>query len=133
MKQFRHLRWALVFGVLFGLLIPAIAFAAPMNEQQKIDELIHSIEVLPGAQFIRNGSAYNGHAAAEHLQTKRHYAGSRIKTADQFITYCATKSSMSDKPYQIRFSNGKTEDSAIYFRDELKRIEAQPATAAIKK
>ena len=39
------------------LLFVTFAFAASLTEQQKIDALIHSIEVLPDAQFIRNGSA----------------------------------------------------------------------------
>jgi hypothetical protein len=116
--------------LLLGLLFSAFAFAAPLTEQQKIDALIHSVEVLPGAQFIRNGSAYDGKAAAAHLQMKRHYVGGRIKTADDFIACCATGSSMSGKPYQIRYANGITVNSADYFHAELKRIEAQQAQAA---
>ena len=123
MKTHRYLRWILLLGLLFG----AFAFATPPTEEQKIDALIHSVEVLQDAQFIRNGTAYNGKAAADHLQMKRRYAGSRIKTANDFITCCATGSSMSGKPYQIRFANGKTVDAADYFREVLKRIEAQPA------
>lgn len=123
MKIHRHLRWMLLLSLVLG----AFAFAAPLNEQQKIDALIHSIEVLPGAQFIRNGSAYEGKAAADHLQTKRRYAGDRIKTATDFIRCCASKSSMSGKPYQIRFADGKTVDAEVFFRAELKRIEAPTA------
>ncbi|MEO7478675.1 MAG: DUF5329 family protein [Lysobacteraceae bacterium] len=132
MKRFRHLRWALVFGLLFGFLIPTLAFAAPLTEQQKIDALIHSVEVLPGARFIRNGTSYDGKAAAHHLQMKRRYAGDRIKTAEDFIACCASQSSMSGNPYQIQFSNGETVDASVYFHNELKRIEAQPVAAAPK-
>jgi hypothetical protein len=115
--------WILSLTVLFS----ALAFAAPLTEEQKIDALIHSIEVLPGAQFIRNGSAYDGKAAAEHLRRKRSYAGDRIKTAGDFITYCASRSSSSGKAYQIRFANGETVDAEAFLRAELKRIEAAPA------
>ena len=124
MKKHR-LRWMLLLGLLFT----AFAFAAPLTEQQKIDELIHGIEVLPGAQFIRNGSAHDGKAAAAHLQQKRDYAGSRIKTANDFIECCASRSSLSGQPYQIRFANGMTEDAEVYFRAELKRIEAAPTAS----
>jgi hypothetical protein len=109
-----------------GLLFSAFAGAAPLTEQQKIDVLIHSVETLPGAKFIRNGSAYDGKAAADHLRTKRHYAGSRIKTASDFIDACASKSSMSGLPYQVQFADGKTEDANIFFHDELKALEASP-------
>ncbi|HTA65227.1 MAG TPA: DUF5329 family protein [Xanthomonadaceae bacterium] len=123
MKLFQRMRWLLLFGLLFA----AAAIAAPMTEDQKIDALIHSVEVLPGAQFIRNGSSYDGKAAADHLRSKRRFAGSRIRTADDFIIGIASHSSMSGQPYQVRFGNGKTEDSAVFFRDELRRIEAQGA------
>ncbi len=113
------------------VLLPGRLFAAPMTEEQKIDALIHSVEVMPGAQFIRNGSVYDGKAAADHLRTKRRFAGSRLKTADQFITYCATGSSFCGKPYQIRLANGATMDSAVFFRAQLKRIDAEAAPPAV--
>ena len=112
--------WVLSMAVLFT----TFAFAASLTEQQKIDALIHSIEVLPDAQFIRNGTAYDGKAAAEHLQQKRRYAGDRIKTASDFIVCCASRSSASGKAYQIRFTNGETMDAEVFLRAELKRIEA---------
>ena len=125
MKMLHRLRWTLCLGLLFS----AFASAAPLTEQQKIDVLIHSVETLPGAQFIRNGSAYDGKAAADHLQTKRHYAGSRIKTANDFIEACASKSSMTGIPYQVRFADGRTENASVFFHDELKQIEAATAGA----
>ena len=117
----RRLPWMLSLTLLFS----ALAFATSLTEEQKIDALVHSIEVLPGAQFIRNGNAYDGKAAAEHLRPKRAYAGDRIKTAGDFITYCASRSSASGKAYQIRFANGETVDAEVFLRAELKRIEAQ--------
>jgi hypothetical protein len=96
------------------LLLSVFAFAASLTEEQKIDALIHSIEVLPGAQFIRNGSAHDGKAAAEHLRQKRRYAGDRIKTASDFIVCCASQSSMSGQPYQIRFANGTTVKAEVF-------------------
>ena len=118
--------------VLFSLMMMAAsATAVQLTEQQKIDALIHSVEVLPGAHFIRNGSTYDGKAAASHLQMKRHYVGDRIKTANDFITCCASKSSMSGQAYQIQYANGETVDSEVYFRAELKRIETPPAPAPI--
>jgi hypothetical protein len=103
------------------------AAAAPMTEQEKIEALIHSIAVLPGAQFIRNGSVYDGKTAAEHLETKRRLAGNKVRTASDFIAVCASHSSISGQPYQIRFQNGRTVDADVYFREELKKIETQHA------
>jgi hypothetical protein len=126
MNLLKKLRWLLLFGVFLA----ASSFAAPMTEEQKIEAMIHSIEVLPGAQFIRNGSTYDGKSAADHLRSKRNYAGSRIKTAEDFIQGIASRSSMSGKPYEVRFADGRTENSEVYFHDELKRLETQGTPSA---
>ena len=113
-----------------GLLVAATANAAAMTERQKIDALIHSVEVLPGAKFIRNGSSYDGKDAADHLREKLRYAGSRIKTAEQFVTYIASGSSMSGQSYQIQFADGRKISSEAFFHAELKRMDAPPAAAS---
>jgi hypothetical protein len=115
--------WILLFGLLSGV----SAVAATLSENQKIDALIHSIEVLPGAHFIRNGKSYDGAAAADHLRMKRRYGGSRIKTANDFITNCASRSSMSGEPYRIQLANGSTITAESFFRAKLKRIETSSA------
>jgi hypothetical protein len=88
-------------------------------EKKKIDFLISSVENLKGAKFIRNGTEHNGKEAAEHLRMKLQNA-LVIKTADDFIRLCASKSSISGKPYMIRLTDGKTIKSEEYFREKLK-------------
>jgi hypothetical protein len=88
-------------------------------EGAKIDYLITAIESLHDAQFIRNGIAYDSRAAAEHLRLKLRTAGSRIATAEDFIRLCASDSSVSGTPYQIRFSDGHTVTSEAYLRQKL--------------
>ncbi len=90
-------------------------------EKKKIEFLLSSVENLKGAKFIRNGSEYNdGKAAADHLRMKLKTAGSRVKTADDFIRLCASQSYLTGRPYMIRLSNGKTIKSEEYFREKLK-------------
>ena len=90
-------------------------------EKKKIEFLLSSVENLKGAKFIRNGSEYDdGKAAADHLRMKLKTAGSRVKTADDFIRLCASQSYITGKPYMIRLSNGKTIKSEEYFREKLK-------------
>ena len=109
-------------ALLFGLLAVSAMAKAPLTETQKIESLITSIETLKGAVFIRNGSEYSAEQAAHHLRMKWDKAGSRVKTAEDFIDKCASESSMSGQKYQIRFANGKTEYSGDYFREELRKI-----------
>jgi hypothetical protein len=88
-------------------------------EKKKIDFLISSVENLKGAKFIRNGTEYNGDEAAKHLRMKLQNV-LVVQTADDFIRLCASKSSVSGKPYMIRLPDGKTIKSEKYFREKLK-------------
>ena len=106
---------------IFLLSLGALAFAGSPTalEEKKIDYLIASIESLQNAQFIRNGIEYEAKAAADHLRLKRRGAGSRVATADDFIRLCASVSSMSGIPYQIRFSDGRVVSSETFLRERL--------------
>jgi len=88
-------------------------------EQHKIQYLINTIADLKDARFIRNGSEYDAQQAADHLRLKLRYAGDHVKTAEDFILYCATGSSMSGEKYRIKFADGRLVDSATFLRDKL--------------
>ena len=104
--------------MLFALLVLP-AFAKQDAEQQKIAYLIDSVATLQGATFIRNGVEYDATHAADHMRLKLRFAGSRVKTAQDFITYCGTGSSMSGTKYTIRFKDGRVVDSAVFLRNKL--------------
>lgn len=106
------------------------AHAAPLSEAQKIQALIHSVETLQGAKFIRNGVSYDAPAAADHLRMKLRHAGARIATADDFITYIASGSSLSGQPYRIEFADGRTVTAQEYFRAQLRRLQAPAPNSA---
>jgi len=106
--------------------------ARQLSEAQKIQALIASVEQLDGAVFIRNGTEHDAAKAAAHLRRKLGYAGKRVKTAEQFIDHLATGSSMTGKPYRIRFKDGQSVDSAVYFREQLRRLESLPARKTAK-
>lgn len=104
--------------------------APVLTEAQKIEALIASVEHLRGAVFIRNGTEHDAAKAAGHLRRKLDYAGKRVKTAEQFIKYLATGSSMTGKPYRIRFADGQSVDSAVYFNEQLRRLVAPARKSA---
>ena len=102
-----------------GAMLPGVTSAATPAEERRIEFLIYSIETLPGARFIRNGVSYDARAAAEHLRLKRQQAGTRVASAEDFIRYCASTSSMSGVPYRIRFADGHEVTSETYLRAQL--------------
>lgn len=96
---------------------------APQTEALKIEALIQAVAELPGAVFIRNGTEHLPREAADHLRLKWKNAGGRVKTAPDFIRLCASGSSMSGKPYQIRLQDGRTVAARDWLWTELKRLE----------
>jgi hypothetical protein len=108
------------------LLLLSILYTGTLNatwtEEQKINHLINYVSHLKDAVFIRNGSEYTPGKAAEHLRMKRDKAGSRIKTAKDFIYQLATKSSFSGEAYTIRYSTGHISPSKDVLLKELTRI-----------
>jgi hypothetical protein len=100
-------------------LLVAPAFGQQAIEQRKIEYLINAVGELRGATFIRNGSEYDARQAVEHLRLKLGHAGSRVRTAEDFIAYCATGSSISGDRYRIRFADGQVRDTAEFLRGKL--------------
>ena len=116
----RFLSFVVMLAMFCGLTL-----ARDAREQQRIDLLLNSVKTAKGIKFIRNGSEYDGVAAEKHLRGKLTYAGERVKTAEQFIQYCASESSMTHRKYTVRLADGKTMDSAAYFAGLLREWEAQ--------
>ena len=100
------------------------AYAQDFSETAKIQYLIASVETLDGARFIRNGREYDTRAASNHLRLKLKTLGDKVKTAEDFIHLCASKSSLSGEPYLIRLPDGSTIKSEIFFKDKLKTFAA---------
>jgi hypothetical protein len=113
----------LVLLFLLLSLFPLIVIGRDAVQQQRIDYLIQSLSSLNGAVFVRNGNEYVAPAARDHLQRKLNFAGERVKTAEEFIKYCATESSITHQPYKIRFADGTLTETASYFREKLKEFD----------
>lgn len=103
--------------------LPALLWARDAREQARIDFLIHGVETSTGMKFVRNGSEYDGIAGAKHLRMKLGYAGERVKTAEDFVKYCASESSFTHQKYKIRVANGTTTDAATYFTAKLREFD----------
>lgn len=93
-----------------------------LTEQHKIEILVHSIG-NPDLTFIRNGDEYSAAVAKSHVKKKLDYAGSRIKTARQFISKIASSSHFSGTPYYVRLPDGKKVPSRDWLLRKLSEIE----------
>jgi Family of unknown function (DUF5329) len=116
------------FGCLWFLLVliaiaPFSVRARDAREQARIDFLLHAVETATNVKFVRNGSEYDGVAGAKHLRMKLGYAGDRVKTAEDFVKYCASESSFTHQKYKIREADGTTMDAASYFHAKLREFD----------
>ncbi len=111
------------FSLMIVALLPALLWGREAREQARIDFLIHGVETATDVKFIRNGSDYDGIAGAKHLRMKLNYAGERVKTAEDFVKYCASESSFTHQKYKIRSADGTMTDTATYFRAKLREFD----------
>jgi hypothetical protein len=113
--------------VAISLVVLLCSLAVYLHAQESgegaiIQCLLSAVEASEGARFIRNGHAYDAKAAADHLRLKLRLAGTRVKTADDFIRLCGSKSSVSGEAYRIQFSDGTTVDAEVFFRRTLAEL-----------
>lgn len=92
------------------ILCVAPAFGA---EKKGAADVAAAVEHLLGAvaksdaKFVRNGDEHAGKDAAAHMRKKYNHFKKKIQSPEDFIELCATKSELSEKPYQIKMADGK--------------------------
>ena len=94
------------------LLLTSLAASADGPGQQS-ENLESAIQFLlkhvadSGLTFIRNSERHEAFDAAEHMNSKYEYFRGKIKTPEDFIQRCASKSLLSGKPYLVVLDNGE--------------------------
>ncbi|TGM03103.1 hypothetical protein EHQ76_10425 [Leptospira barantonii] len=73
-------------------------------------------------KFIRNGSEHDPKEAREHMERKLNAADGKIQTIPDFIEHIGSKSSMSGKPYHVKFADGKTKESGVWLKERWEEI-----------
>ena len=109
----------IIIGVLCFFALPAISGDEQM--QVEIDHLIKYIQ-SSDCKFIRNGKAHSSEEAIEHILGKYDHFEDKIKTTEDFIDFCASKSILSKKTYKIGCPDQELVESKHWFLEELKRL-----------
>lgn len=110
------LRW-------IGLLLAGIAAlgARAGEAQREIEHLLQYVQAS-GCEFIRNGKAHDASAARAHLTKKYQAVKSRVHSAEDFIRYVASASSISKQTYRVRCAGAAETDSGPWLERELSRL-----------
>ena len=96
---------------------------AALSETEKIERLLGAIEALPNARFVRNGKDYAPREAVDHLRRKWKAASGEADDARRFVDELASMSSLSGKPYEIRYADGRTATVREFLLGELAQLE----------
>lgn len=113
---------ALIFACVMIALMPARAHAAPdAKETLAITHLIQYVRES-GLQFIRNSKSYSADDAADHMSKKLDYARDRLASAEDFIDYVASRSSITNLPYYVVTKDGKKQELGPWLYAELDKF-----------
>lgn len=96
------------------MLMAQAAIAGPADEIQHLLEFVEA----SGCEFSRNGSSHDAQEARAHIERKYNYVKSRVSSAEDFIRYAATRSSLSGKLYMVD-CDGLSQPSAEWLSREL--------------
>jgi len=97
-----------------------LAGSAVADTQQEIDHLLDFV-AKTNCQYDRNGTVHSGLDARDHINMKYEHYRKKVKTAEDFIKYSATKSMMSGKKYKIRCPGAEAVNASDWLLEELHR------------
>ena len=122
---------ARITGFFKAFVFAALVFCAPpptlaASPEAEIDHLLEFIAASPCA-FIRNGVAYDGAQAVDHIKDKHEHYREEIHSAEDFIALAATRSAMSGKPYLVQ-CDGAEMPAADWLTQELSAFRQRSAS-----
>ncbi len=101
------------------VLLVILSNAAYADTQKEIAHLLDFV-ANTACKYERNGTIYGGIEAHGHIKRKYQYFIDKIKSAEDFIKYSATQSTMSGRKYKILCENMPVQNSADWLLEELK-------------
>ena len=115
------------FAIVFILI--STSANADVSSEQKL-ETSHLLNFVKNSacKIIRNGKAYDGNLAVNHIQKKYDYFKDDIETTEQFIELSATKSTMSGKYYTVVCGAAQPVRTRDWLLEELKNYRQREST-----
>ena len=107
-------------SVLRSLVLVAALLAGSVlaDTQAEIDHLLNFV-ANTSCEYDRNGTVYEGAEARDHINRKYEHYKKKVKTAEDFIRYSATKSMISGRKYKIHCPGSETVNASDWLLEEL--------------
>jgi len=105
--QIKSQKIILLTCLLVAGMLPRFAAAAAQQENlgETINYLMSYVE-NSNLIFIRNSREHTPVEAAAHMRRKYNYFKDEIKTPEDFVRLCASKSLRTGRPYMLRLADG---------------------------
>ncbi len=101
------------------VLVGAMPVGADTATYQEIEHLLGFIGQSE-CSFVRNGKTYSASQARQHITKKYTYLKKRVQSAEQFIAYAASKSSITGERYSV-ICDGEALSSRAWLEAELQK------------
>lgn len=105
-------------------ILPLSAYARELPAQVQ-DQIGHLLVFIADSEckFMRNGNWYDSSEAAKHIKRKFEYVRDKglVNSAEDFVQYSATKSSLSGRKYRVKCGDGPEMNSSDWLQVELSR------------
>ncbi len=109
------------------LCILICVISVPVFASDMQSEINHLLAFLENSecQFERNGKIHSGIDTVAHAKRKYNYFKSRINSAEKFIEYSATKSTLSGKYYMVLCKDSPKVRTQDWLLQELKNYRSK--------
>jgi len=107
------MRSCVIFMLIFLTFWSVTPYCQAGTVEQTEREISHLLSFIEGSgcSFNRNGTLYTSPKARQHIQKKYDYIKKKVHSAEDFIKYAATKSSITGIRYQVRCGNASMKSS----------------------
>ena len=102
-------------------------FSVPVFGSDMQSEINYLLAFLENSecQFERNGKLHTGKDTVDHVKKKYNYFKSKIDSAEKFIEYSATKSTLSGKYYMVLCKDSPKVKTQDWLLQELKKYRSK--------
>jgi len=112
-------------SVLRSLILTTALLAGSVlaDTRAEIDHLLNFV-ANTSCEYDRNGTVHEGAEARDHINRKYEYYKKKVRTAEDFIKYSATKSMISGRKYKIHCPGSETVNASDWLLEELHHYRA---------
>ena len=106
-------------GILLFMFLSSVSSDVPEEQVAEVEHLLNYL-ADSDCRMIRNGKSHSSKDGAKHMRRKYNYFRDEISSTEEFIEFAGTKSTRSDRLYEVLCIGQEREFSRDWLLVELK-------------